>query len=229
MNSPYKQYYTNYKEYVSQINDLEKKIRQGLTTFKQQSGKGPTLQIEAEIKDLLKQYKELYTNLETAYSRRNVPGGFPELTIDERQKEIQKFGINYNDMDKDYKNVEENKYKFKNEIQEDYSQKEEYKNMTTGELMVVQKNKLKEQDKQIDDITLDVKKGTQLAKNAGHVMKEQNKQLEQMNQDIDRTKDNMNKLTGRFESYVAKFSMCKMITILIIELIIGAVIIILYV
>ena len=229
MNSPYKQYYTNYKEYVSQINDLEKKIRQGLTTFKQQSGKGPTLQIEAEIKDLLKQYKELYTNLETAYSRRNVPGGFPELTIDERQKEIQKFGINYNDMDKDYKNVEENKYKFKNEIQEDYSQKEEYKNMTTGELMVVQKNKLKDQDKQIDDITLDVKKGTQLAKNAGHVMQEQNKQLEQMNQDIDRTKDNMNKLTGRFESYVAKFSMCKMITILIIELIIGAVIIILYV
>jgi hypothetical protein len=229
MNSPYKQYYTNYKEYVTQINDLEKKIRQGLTTFKQQSGKGPTLQIEAEIKDLLKQYKELYTNLETAYSRRNVPGGFPELTIDERQKEIQKFGINYNDMDKDYKNVEENKYKFKNEIQEDYSQKEEYKNMTTGELMVVQKNKLKDQDKQIDDITLDVKKGTQLAKNAGHVMKEQNKQLEQMNQDIDRTKDNMNKLTGRFESYVAKFSMCKMITILIIELIIGAVIIILYV
>ena len=229
MNSPYKQYYTNYKEYVTQINDLEKKIRQGLTTFKQQSGKGPTLQIEAEIKDLLKQYKELYTNLETAYSRRNVPGGFPELTIDERQKEIQKFGINYNDMDKDYKNVEENKYKFKNEIQEDYSQKEEYKNMTTGELMVVQKNKLKDQDKQIDDITLDVKKGTQLAKNAGHVMQEQNKQLEQMNQDIDRTKDNMNKLTGRFESYVAKFSMCKMITILIIELIIGAVIIILYV
>ena len=132
-------------------------------------------------------------------------------------------------MDKDYKNVEENKYKFKNEIQEDYSQKEEYKNMTTGELMVVQKNKLKDQDKQIDDITLDVKKGTQLAKNAGHVMQEQNKQLEQMNQDIDRTKDNMNKLTGRFESYVAKFSMCKMITILIIELIIGAVIIILYV
>ena len=229
MNSPYKQYYTNYKEYVAQINDLEKKIRQGLTTFKQQSGKGPTLQIEAEIKDLLKQYKELYTNLETAYSKRNVPGGFPELTLDERQKEIQKFGINYNDMDKDYKNVEENKYKFKNEIQEDYSQKEEYKNMTTGELMVVQKNKLKDQDKQIDDITLDVKKGTQLAKNAGHVMKEQNKQLEQMNQDIDRTKDNMNKLTGRFESYVAKFSMCKMITILIIELIIGAVIIILYV
>ena len=229
MNSPYKQYYTNYKDYVTQINDLEKKIRQGLTTFKQQSGKGPTLQIEAEIKDLLKQYKELYTNLETAYSRRNVPGGFPELTIDERQKEIQKFGINYNDMDKDYKNVEENKKKYKNEIQEDYSQKEEYKNMTTGELMAVQKNKLKEQDKQIDDITLDVKKGTQLAKNAGHVMQEQNKQLEQMNQDIDRTKDNMNKLTGRFESYVAKFSMCKMITILIIELIIGAVIIILYV
>ena len=227
MNSPYKQYYTNYKEYVTQINDLEKKIRQGLTSYKQQSSKGSTLQIEAQIKDQLKQYKDLYTNLETAYSRRNVPGGFPELTIDERQKEIQQFGINYNDMDKDYKNVETNKYKFKNEIQEDYSQKEEYKNLSSEELISLQQNKLKQQDNQIDDIVIDVKRGQQLAKHAGHVMQEQNKEMEKLNQDIDRNKENMDKLTGRFQRYVAKFSMCKMIITLIIETVIAAVLFIL--
>ena len=174
-------------------------------------------------------YKEKINNLSFAYIQKNVPGGVPQAAIIKRQGDIEQFKINCSELEKSYNNIENERYRFKNGITEDYSNKEEYKNMTTGELMVVQKNKLKDQDKQIDDITLDVKKGTQLAKNAGHVMKEQNKQLEQMNQDIDRTKDNMNKLTGRFESYVAKFSMCKMLTILGIELLIGIVIVILYV
>ena len=87
--------------------------------------------------------------------------------------------------------------------------------------MMLEKNKIKKQDERLDEITLDVKKGTQLAKNAGHVMKEQNKQLDQINEDIDRTKDRMNTLSGRFERYVASYSMCKMIIVLIIELIIA--------
>ena len=95
--------------------------------------------------------------------------------------------------------------------------------MTAGELIMVQQNKLKQQDDQIEDIILDAKKGQQLAKNAGHVIEEQNKQIEQLNEDMDRNKENMDKLTGRFERYVAKFSMCKMIMILIIEIVIAAV------
>ena len=91
---------------------------------------------------------------------------------------------------------------------------------------MVQQNKLKEQDEQIDDIVLEAKIWQQLARNAGHVMKEQNKQIEQINEDIDRNKENMDKLTGRFERYVAKFSMCKMIMTLIIEALIAAVCII---
>ena len=150
----------------------------------------------------------------------------PELTIDKRQKEIQQFEITYNEMDKNYRSIETERYRFKNEITEDYSQKEEYKNMSAGELIMVQQNKLKEQDDQIDDIVLEAKRGQQLARNAGHVMKEQNKQIEQINEDIDRNKENMDKLTGRFERYVAKFSMCKMIMTLIIEALIAAVCII---
>ena len=82
---------------------------------------------------------------------------------------------------------------------------------------------MSDQDEKLEEITLDVKKGTQLAKNAGHVMKEQNKQLDQINEDIDRTKERMDTLTGRFERYVAKFSMCKMIFIIVIELAIAVV------
>ena len=227
MNSPYKEYYMNYQKYVDDIKNLEKTINQELTTFKSKTGgKELTIQLENQIKGHLKEFKDLQTSMSTAYSRKNVPGGMPELTIDKRQKEIQQFEITYNEMDKNYRSIENERYRFKNEITEDYSQKEEYKNMSAGELIMVQQNKLKEQDDQIDDIVLEAKRGQQLARNAGHVMKEQNKQIEQINEDIDRNKENMDKLTGRFERYVAKFSMCKMIMTLIIEALIAAVCII---
>ena len=227
MNSPYKEYYMNYQKYVDDIKNLEKTINQELTTYKSKTGgKESTIQLENQIKGHLKDFKDLKTSMSTAYSRKNVPGGMPELTIDKRQKEIQQFEITYNEMDKNYRSIETERYRFKNEITEDYSQKEEYKNMTAGELIMVQQNKLKEQDEQIDDIVLEAKRGQQLARNAGHVMKEQNKQIEQINEDIDRNKENMDKLTGRFERYVAKFSMCKMIMTLIIEALIAAVCII---
>ena len=227
MNSPYKEYYMNYQKYVDEIKNLEKTINQELTTFKSKTGgKELTIQLENQIKGHLKEFKDLQTSMSTAYSRKNVPGGMPELTIDKRQKEIQQFEITYNEMDKNYRSIENERYRFKNEITEDYSQKEEYKNMSAGELIMVQQNKLKEQDDQIDDIVLEAKRGQQLARNAGHVMKEQNKQIEQINEDIDRNKENMDKLTGRFERYVAKFSMCKMIMTLIIEALIAAVCII---
>ena len=227
MNSPYKEYYMNYQKYVDDIKNLEKTINQELTTFKSKTGgKELTIQLENQIKGHLKEFKDLQTSMSTAYSRKNVPGGMPELTIDKRQKEIQQFEITYNEMDKNYRSIENERYRFKNEITEDYSQKEEYKNMSAGELLMVQQNKLKEQDEQIDDIVLEAKRGQQLARNAGHVMKEQNKQIEQINEDIDRNKENMDKLTGRFERYVAKFSMCKMVMTLIIEALIAAVCII---
>ena len=107
MNSPYKEYYMNYQKYVDDIKDLEKKINQELASYKQKTGdKGSTIQLENQIKGLLKQYKDLQTNMSTAYSRKNVPGGMPELTIDKRQKEIQQFEITYNEMDKNYRSIE---------------------------------------------------------------------------------------------------------------------------
>ena len=219
MNSPYKEYYMNYDTFTKQIKDLNKSIRDQIISYNQKANnKTSTLSDENQIKGSLSKYKELLNNLQNAYSTKNIPGGMPQKTIDLRQKEIQQFAIDYDELEKSYKEAESEKYRFKNLITEDYSKKEEYKNMSTGELMSLQKKKMSDQDERLEEITLDVKKGTQLAKNAGHVMKEQNKQLDQINEDIDRTKERMDTLTGRFERYVAKFSMCKMIFIIVIEL-----------
>jgi chromosome segregation ATPase len=201
------------------MQELNKSIREQISSYnKKTNDSDSTLQQENQIKNTLTKYKELLNNLQNAYSTKNIPGGMPQKTIDARQKEIQQFAIDYDELEKSYKETENEKYRFKNLITEDYSKKEEYKNMSAGELMTLQKKKLDNQDERLDEITLDVKKGTQLAKNAGHVMKEQNKQLDQINEDIDRTKERMDTLTGRFERYVAKFSMCKMIIIIVVEL-----------
>lgn len=225
MNSPYKEYYMNYDNFTKEIKTLSKSIRDQITAFKQKTGDSTsTLQNENQIKDTLSKYKDLLNKLQNAYSTKNIPGGIPQKTIDARQKEIQQFAIDYDELENSYKETENEKYRFKNLITEDYSKKEEYKNMSAEQLMALEKKKLSNQDEKLDEITLDVKKGTQLAKNAAHVMKEQNKQLDQINEDIDRTKERMDTLTGRFQRYVAKYSMCKMIFIIIVELAIGIVV-----
>ncbi len=217
-----KDYYIKYDTFTSEINELEKTIRTELSAYRQKtSGQESTIQQENKIKGLFKEYKDKINNLSNAYIQKNVPGGVPQAAIIKRQGDIEQFKINCKELEKSYNNLENERYRFKDGITEDYYNKEEYKNMSTGELMMLEKNKIKKQDERLDEITLDVKKGTQLAKNAGHVMKEQNKQLDQINEDIDRTKDRMNTLSGRFERYVASYSMCKMIIVLIIELIIA--------
>ena len=155
------------------------------------------------------------------HTRPHVPSGFPLAELDKRQKEIQQLGFNYDKMEKEYKEIESERYKYKGGINEDYSKKEEYKFMNRDELLSLQKNKLNKQDDQIEDITVDVKKNTQLAKNAKHVLKEQNKQLEQINEDIDRNKEKMDKLTDIFKNYASSISWCKLIIVIVIELVIA--------
>ena len=217
-----KNYYTEYRSHLKDLEGIEKKINTELGEYKKKmNDSGINIEMENKIKGLLKEYKDKKDNLAEAYSSRNIPSGFPFAELDKRQKEIQQLGFNYDKMANEYKAIENERYKFKGGIDEDYSKKEEYKFMNRDELLTLQKNKLNKQDEQIEDITVDVKKNTQLEKNAKHVIKDQNKQLEQINEDIDRTKEKMGKLTDRFKNYASSISWCKLIFIIIIELVIA--------
>lgn len=222
--------YLNYDVFTKEVSDLEKIIRDELNVYKQKcTGNESTIDLENNIRALLKQHKEKVGKLKTAYNRKNVPGGIPDATIDKRQGDIQQLEINYGNLEKTLTNLEKEKYRCKDVITEDYSKKEEYKNLTTGEIMVLEKQKLADQDERIDQITNDVIEGQKLAKHAGHVIKEQNKKLDQINEDIERTDQKMNTLTGRFERYVAGTSMCRMISIILIETAIAIVLTVLFV
>ena len=104
---------------------------------------------------------------------------------------------------------------------ENYQPTEDMKNMSNVELLQQQKIKMKEQDQQLDDIFLDVKKGRVLAKEAGQIIDEQNKQLDELQDDIDRLDSKLVRGTKRFEKYVAKQSGCCIVVILVLELIAG--------
>ena len=123
-------------------------------------------------------------------------------------------------MSKQSAKLNDDKYSYKDQITEDYRNKEEYKNMGVGELMEVQDKKLQEQEDHLGEIIQDVKKGDVMAKNLTHELKDQNKKIEVVNEDMDRVDSRMNKITKRFQTYVAKSSVCCLGSVLALDIVI---------
>ena len=134
---------------------------------------------------------------------------------------IKKLEIGISELQKSYNDIKDQKYEFKGPNMDNYQLSEDMKNMSNAELYQQQQIKLKEQDEQLDDIFMDVKKGRILAKEAGKIMDEQNKQLDELQDDMDRLDSKLKRGAKRFENYVAKKSGCCIIVILILELIAG--------
>ena len=220
-NDPQK-YYSKYKQYISELNNLEKDIRKQLVEFKEKSkSKENTIGDENKLKTSFNIFKEKLDILQDAYSDNNAPATLPSSTLDIRQKELQQFQINLHNWRKQFIEIQNEKYSYKDKIEEDYMQKEEYKTYTTGELQALQKDNLKKQDEKIDEIKKDIKKNITLAKNATHTMKEQNKTLEQISEEMEITDEKMKTITGRFKNYAKRQSWCCLVVILIIELVIA--------
>jgi len=216
-------YYLNYKDFIKQIGDLGKNIKTELGNFKQKisSNDISTNNEEKSIDENLKQYKKLLDDLSDAYQLSKIPSEIPEIELDKRLKEIQQFEIEYTELIKNFSKLRNKKYKFKDEIDEDYAEKEEYKDMTPRELMELEQKRLEEQDKRLAEITEDVVKGRKIANEMKVILKEQNKQLDQIGEDMDRTDERMKGLTSRMSKFIARQSTCCLIIILVIEIIVA--------
>ena len=224
-----KEYYTNFKTIVSDLNSQAKGLRGDISTYKQNIDQSKnTVDIENKLKKDLKSFKDSLDKLEEAYLTKNIPGNMPEATLDQRQKEIKKIKIDYEEINKQFQELNSNKYSFKGQITEDYRNKEELKGLTTGELLQLQDNKLKEQDNQIDDIITDLKKGTVLADNLQHGLKDQSKKAEQVMEDMDMVDSRMKKLTKRFNNYVKNSSYCCLCSFFFLQAVIFGVLVWVY-
>ena len=221
-----KEYYSNFKKYIADLTAKEKAIRKDLESYREAIGnKDNTIQIEGRLNTDLNNFKELIDQLTNAYSSKNAPANMPENTLDSRQKEIKNFLIQYEELKKDMEKLKDDKYTFKGQITEDYRNKEEYQNMNTGEIVQMQKNKMNQQDERIGELTNEAKKGIVQAKELNHELKDQKELIQEVSDDIDRVDSRMNKLSKRFEKYVANSSICCIFFVLILEAIIFGVLV----
>jgi len=204
-----KEYYSNFKQFLTDLTTKENNIRKDLEAFQTAIGNNEnTIEIENRINKELKSLKDLTEQLTEAYSSKNAPPNMPEDTLDARQKDIKKFSTTYDELFKNLQKIRDDKYAFKGQITEDYRTKEEYQNMTAQEIVHAGREKMNKQDERLDDITKDVKKGRVGIKEFDNQVKEQNKFIEQVNEDMDRVDSRMNKLSKRMANYIGKSSTC---------------------
>ena len=213
-----KEYYSNFKQFLTDLTTKENNIRKDLEAFQTAIGNNEnTIEIENRINKELKSLKDLIEQLTEAYSSKNAPPNMPEDTLDARQKDIKKFSTTYDELFKNLQKIRDDKYAFKGQITEDYRTKEEYQNMSAQELVHAGREKMNKQDERLDDIAKDVKKGRVGIKEFDNQVKEQNKLIEQVNEDMDRVDSRMNKLSKRMANYIGKSSTCCLIIFFLLD------------
>ena len=215
--------YLEFKKILSEQEEKSKNLSGKLTKYKDTIKSGVnTISFENEIEKEILSLKEAYSELENAYSNRNAPSQIAPQELDRRQKQIKMLDIRINEIEKNYEELKNEKYRYKGTGMEDeYVLTDDMKNMDNQGLMQLQQKKLKEQDAQLDDIYLDAKKGTVLAKEAGKILEEQNKQLDELQNDMDKLDSRLQRGIKRFKDYAAKQSGCCITFILILELVAG--------
>ena len=204
-----KEYYSNFKQFLSDLTTKENNIRKDLEAFKTAIGNNElTIELENRIVKDLKSFKELIDQLTNAYSSKNAPANMPEDTLDARQKDIKKYSTTYEELNKDFEKLRDDKYSFKGQITEDYRTKEEYQGMSSQEIIHAGKEKMNKQDDRLEELTTEAKKGIVSAKELNHELKEQQQLIQEVNEDMDRVDSRMNKLSKRFHDYIGKSSIC---------------------
>ena len=216
--SIYSEYSTIIQKQENNVKNMHKKLSDYDTEVEAGSN---TIQMESEIEREISNFRKAHKELEEAYSNKNAPIQMPLDELDRRQKQIQNLGQDINELYRNYQKIKDKKYEFKGQRNNDYQPTEDMKNMTNNELLQYQKVKMKQQDDQIDEIFLNVKKGSVLAKETGKILDEQNKQLDDLQNDMDRLDSKLKKGAKRFADYAAKKSGYCIAFVLVIELIAG--------
>jgi DNA repair exonuclease SbcCD ATPase subunit len=214
--------YLQYSSIIKKQEDNAKNLHKKLSDYNSEAESGSnTIKIEGDIEKELSSLKEAHRELENAYSNKNAPSQISPNELDRRQKQIQNLGSNIQDIEQNYKQIKNKKYEYKGSKIDNYQPTEEMKTMSNSELLQYQQQKMKKQDDQIDDIIIDVKKGTVLAKETEKILDDQNKQLDELQEDIDKLDSKLKKGAKRFADYAAKKSGYCIVIILVLELIAG--------
>ena len=212
--------YLEYSSIIQRQENSVKNMHKKLSDYETEIEAGSnTIKMESEIEKELSSYKKAHRELEIAYSNQNAPSQMPPDELDRRQKEIQILGQNIQELHQNYQKIKDKKYEFKGQKNNDYQPTEDMKTMTNSELLQYQKVKIQKQDEQLDEIYMDAKKGIVIAKETGKILDEQNKQLDDLQNDMNRLDSKLKRGAKRFADYAGKRSGYCIVIILVIEVI----------
>lgn len=213
--------YKGYKNYVAEINLAEKDINVGLSKLKEKLNANENIYGDsAKLTKMLQDYYDKYQALNIAYKSSNVPPSIPVRELDRRQKEIQTFKSNYDRMRKTLDEAKSQKYAFNKQVfnpNEEYKGDERMQGMSNAELKAYQKDKLQDQNKELERINLEAKKGIVLSNEIKATLKDQDAKIDDLGENIDQWDSGMKKVTKKFENYMVGQKTCCLLIILIIE------------
>jgi len=177
-----------YRKKIDEIHSIEKNINNEIQNFsKKIDSKENTIEIENKIVDHLNKFKKLWKIVDDAYLNKNVPGLIPNGVRERRQIEIESLNSSiYKKLNERFEALKSKKYSydFSDFDKKDYSKLDEYKYKSSQQLMKEAENKINEQNNQLEDITLNVKRGQEYAKETSHMLSNQNEQLEYIQENV---------------------------------------------
>ena len=193
-----KEYYIDFKSFMSDLTNKEKNIKKDIESFKTALGNNiNTIEIQFHIEKDLKNFKKLADELDESYNMKNAPVNIPESVLDKRQKEIAAFLASYNSMNEEFTKLVNDKYSFKGMIDENYNDKDEYRNKDTKELIKMTKDKMKEQDAIIEEIL-------NKANNLNDGIKKDKDKTNETNKNTDKTDSKLKKWAEKFKNFFKK-------------------------
>ena len=192
------EYYIDFKSFMSDLTNKEKNIKKDIESFKTALGNNiNTIEIQFHIEKDLKNFKELADELDKSYNMKNAPVNIPESVLDKRQKEIAAFLASYNSMNEEFTKLVNDKYSFKGMIDENYNDKDEYRNKDTKELIKMTKDKMKEQDEILEEIL-------NKANNLNGGIKKDKDKTNETNKNIDKADSKLKKWAEKFKNFFKK-------------------------
>ena len=193
-----KEYYIDFKSLMGDLTNKEKNIKKDIESFKTALGNNiNTIEIQFHIEKDLKNFKELADELDESYNMKNAPVNIPESVLDKRQKEIAAFLASYNSMNEEFTKLVNDKYSFKGMSDENYNDKDEYRNKDTKELIKMTKDKMKEQDAILEEIL-------NKANNLNGGIKKDKDKTNETNKNIDKADSKLKKWAEKFKNFFKK-------------------------
>lgn len=210
----------NYHQAYNELVQLEKSINGQLSELQKAVETGANIvKLEQSIETNITAYAKKRDELEREHEKNHEK--LPTKEDDKRTKTINNLKMNLDRMKMKFSGLTKKKYEYKVDSKYDnYQLDEQRRNMNNQELLQDHERRLKDQDKDLEEIGAMVTKGKVMAKDIKSNLEDQNKLLDDVERGMDNLDSKMSTTKRKFDNYINNSSTCCLSVIIGIELLI---------